>query len=75
MTMSIFAIKVLLELESGQHHLITSTIDTLHMIINGYKIECIWNSNNNVHECMFQTNADLIYQKLIVFVSCGLIIA
>ena len=51
-------------------HLIASTIDTLHNTINGYEIACIWNSKYNVHVCMIQTNADFIFQKLTVFVSC-----
>ena len=50
-------------------YLIASTIDTLHTIY-GYEIACIWNSKYNVHVCMIQTNADFIFQKLIVFVSC-----
>ena len=49
---------------------LASPIDTLHNTINGYEIACIWNSRYNVHVCMIQTNADLIFQKLIVFVSC-----
>ena len=50
-------------------YLIASTIDTLHNTINGYEIACTWNSKYNVHVCMIQTNADFIFQKLIVFVS------
>ena len=50
-------------------YLIASTIDTLHYTINGYAIACTWNSKYNVHVCMIQTNADFIFQKLIVFVS------
>ena len=53
-------------------YLIASTIDTLHNTINGCEIACIWNSKYNVHVCMIQTNADFIFQKLIVFVSCWL---
>ena len=49
---------------------IASTIDTLHNTINGYEIACIWKSIYNVHVCMIQTNADFIFHKLIVFVSC-----
>ena len=43
-------------------------------IINGYEsaCTCIWNSKYNVHVCMIQTNADFIFQKLIVFVSNSL---
>ena len=51
-------------------YLIATTIDTLHKIINGYEIACIWYSKYKVHVCMIQTNADSIFQKLIVFVSC-----
>ena len=51
-------------------NLIASTIDTLHNTITGYEIACIWKSKYNVHVCMIQTNADFIFQKLIVFVSC-----
>ena len=50
-------------------YFIASTIDTLHNTINGYEIACIWNSKYNVYVCMIQTNADFIFQKLIVFVS------
>ena len=49
--------------------------NTLHNTINGYEIACIWNSKYNEHVCMIQTNADFIFQKLIVFVSCWLKIA
>ena len=50
--------------------LIVSTIDTLHNTINAYEsaCTCIWNSKYNVHVYMIQTNADFIFQKLIVFV-------
>ena len=50
-------------------YLIALTIDTLHNTINDYEITCIWNSKYNIHVCMIQTNADFIFQKLIVFVS------
>ena len=53
-------------------YLIASTIDTLHRTINGYENACIWDLKYNVHVCMIQTNADFIFQKLIVFVSCWL---
>ena len=59
-------IKVLLVLQSGKH-LIASTIDTLHNNNNSFEIACIWNSKYNVHVCMIKTNADFIFQKLIVF--------
>ena len=48
--------------------LIASKIDTLQNTINGYEIA--WNSTYNVHVCMIQTNADFIFRKLTVFVSC-----
>ena len=67
-------IKVLLVLQSGKH-LMASTINTLHNTINGYEIAYIWNAKYNVYVCMIQTNADFIFQKLIVFVSCYLEIA
>ena len=53
-------------------YLIASRIDTLHNTNNGYEIACIWNSKYNVHVCMIQTNADFIFRKLFVFVSCWL---
>ena len=52
------------------NQLLSSTIDTLHNTINGYEIAWLRNSKQNVHVCMIQTNADFIFQKLIVFVSC-----
>ena len=55
---------------STAKRLIASTIYTLHNTINVYETACIWNSKYYVHVCMIQTNADLIFQKLIVFVSC-----
>ena len=52
-----------------------STIDTLHNTINGYEIACLRNSKYNVHACMIQTNADFMFENLIVFISCWLSIA
>ena len=65
-------IKVLLVLQSGQHPCFDIGLprQSILYIINGYKIACIWNSKYNVHVCMIQTNADVKFQKLIVFVSC-----
>ena len=54
---------------STAKRLASSTIDTLHNTINGYKIAYIWNSKYNVHVCMIQKNSEFIFQKLIVFVS------
>ena len=30
----------------------------------------IWNSKYNIHVCMIHTNADFIFQKLIVTLNC-----
>ena len=41
------------------------SIDTLHNIINGYEIACIWNSEYNVHACMIQKMLILYYKNLL----------
>ena len=53
-------------------YLIASTIDTYIILSVGYEIACIWISKYNVHVWMIQTNADFLFQKLIVFVICWL---
>ena len=53
-------------LVSLHRYLIASEIDTIHDTNNGYEITCLWKAKYNIRVYMIQTNADFIFQKLVL---------